>query len=310
MSGNDEDLFGDSFAVGEPAVGSPSSASPTEKVRTSPGPSPALDGGFSPSPIDFASPAAVQPPPPPVQVDDFEEWQPRRGPPRAIIAAVVFALGALFSPVLVSGWVGSAKDRLAESETVDSDAPQVAVAAAADVGYCTPALKKILRRVLQSCGLLGGEGRGCRPLEAKNVAALSGDDFNALFLPLAERAGILQFDMAEDELDITSKLLLEQIFSDQQGASYFFVVSRSSPEGSAAYNQELSQKRGESVLHHLRTTFNDPDLDRELGLLWLGEEFAQLDTGFCDWNRSGEEGQCSSKEINRSAFVAWIDCRL
>ncbi len=315
MSGND-DLFGDGFADGEPAVGSPSDASPTEGGSGAvTGPNPSMDGGFAPAPIDFGSPAVtrkavVQPDPLPEQ--HLEEWRPRRGPSRAVVAGVVLAICALLSPVLVSGWVGSAKDRLAEAEAAAevSDAPRVAVAAAADVGYCTPALKKILRRVLQSCGLLGGEGRGCRPLEAKSVAALSGDDFNALFLPLAERAGILQFDMAGSELDAADAALLDRIFADQKGASYFFVVSRSSPEGGVAFNQELSQKRGEAVLQHLRETFDDPDLDRELGLLWLGEEFAQLDTGFCDWQRSGAEDQCTSKDINRSAFVAWIDCRL
>jgi hypothetical protein len=44
-------------------------------------------------------------------------------------------------------------------------------------------------------------------------------------------------------------------------------------------------------------------------MLWLGKEFAQLDTKFCDWKRSSKES-CGAKEINRSAFVAWIDCQL
>jgi hypothetical protein len=329
MSGDEEDLYGDDFAKDAPVVGAPSSAavptpprldvSPSETTTKVPiSPNPALDGGFAPAPIDFASPAVArraEVKPDELPEEAVESWKPPSRIPKvsaALVAALVVGALALLSPVLVSGWVGAAKVRLAEVEAVvlETDAPQVAVAAAADVGYCTPALKKILRRVLQSCGLLGGEGRGCRPLEAKNVAAVSGDDFNALFMPLADRAGILQFEIAESELNEASEALLDQIFSDQRGASYFFVVSRSSPEGGVAYNQELSQKRGESVLDHLRTTFNDPDLDKELGLLWLGEEFAQLDTGFCEWSRSGEEDQCTSKEINRSAFVAWIDCRL
>ena len=54
----------------------------------------------------------------------------------------------------------------------------------------------------------------------------------------------------------------------------------------------------------------DPDLDREVGLLWLGEEFAQLDEEFCTWSRSGTGEQCSGDDLNRSAFVAWVDCRL
>jgi hypothetical protein len=319
MSGSDDDLFGDDFAKDAPVVGAPSAASPSEASPRAEwsGPNPSLDGGFAPAPIDFRNPdisAKNVIPPEALASDSMEAWAPPSRIPKvspAAFAGIVLALLALLSPALISSWVGAAEDRLALAEAVvDDSAPQVAVASAADVGYCTPALKKILRRVLQSCGLLGGEGRGCRPLEAKSVAALSGDDFNALFLPLAERAGILQFELAGSELDSAGEALLDQIFADQKGASYFFVVSRSSPEGGVAYNQELSQKRGEAVLDHLRTTFNDPDLDRELGLLWLGEEFAQLDTGFCEWQRSGEEDQCTSKEINRSAFVAWIDCRL
>ena len=42
----------------------------------------------------------------------------------------------------------------------------------------------------------------------------------------------------------------------------------------------------------------------------LGEEYAQLDPSFCDWTRSGESGQCEPEDLNRSAFIAWIDCRL
>jgi len=88
------------------------------------------------------------------------------------------------------------------------------------------------------------------------------------------------------------------------------VVARASPEGSAVHNRQLSQRRGEAVLKHLRETFDDPDLDREVGLLWLGEEFAQLDQQFCTWQRSGPADRCRSADLNRSAFVAWIDCRI
>jgi hypothetical protein len=47
-----------------------------------------------------------------------------------------------------------------------------------------------------------------------------------------------------------------------------------------------------------------------VGLLWLGEDFAQLDDKFCQWQRSRTGTECSPKEINRSAFVAWIDCAI
>ena len=77
-----------------------------------------------------------------------------------------------------------------------------------------------------------------------------------------------------------------------------------------SYNRELSRKRAEAVLNHLRGKFNDPELDQEVGLLWLGEEFAQLDREFCKWARSRPEAPCTPNYLNRSAFIAWIDCRL
>jgi hypothetical protein len=98
------------------------------------------------------------------------------------------------------------------------------------------------------------------------------------------------------------------VFADQRGASYFFIVSRASPEGSIETNRDLSQARAEALMAHLRTTFKDPDLDKEVGLLWLGEEYAQLSAEFCQWERSSEA--CEPADINRSAFVAWIDCHL
>ena len=103
---------------------------------------------------------------------------------------------------------------------------------------------------------------------------------------------------------------IDRTFADQRGASYFFVVSRSSPEGSVQHNRELSERRANAVLGHLRERFQDPDLDREVGLLWLGEEFAQLDRQFCGWQRSGDLRSCDSEDLNRSAFIAWIDCQL
>ncbi len=231
-------------------------------------------------------------------------------------AQIHFGLGAgllLFVSALIAFWVNSASARLEEAQaaTESGKAPAVAVASSADEGYCSGQLKPILRRVLTSCGLLkGGGARGCQPLEARSVAAMSGGDFNALFTPLAERAAILQFEKSGDALDEASRALLDKTFSDQRGASYFLVVSRASPEGSTDYNRELSQRRAGAVLEHLKATYNDPDLDQEVGLLWLGEEFAQLDEEFCKWNRSQPEGPCATDVLNRSAFIAWIDCQL
>lgn len=210
-------------------------------------------------------------------------------------------------------WVSSAKSRLAEKkQAADGTGGSVAVAAAADEGYCSASLKKVLRRVLYSCGLLGGDedgARGCQPVDAKSVATMSGDDFNALFTPMKERGGIVQFDSAKADLEDADTALVDKVFSDQRGASYFFVVARASPDGSTAFNRDLSKQRAEVIMSHLRTKFDDPDLDKEVGLLWLGEEFAQLDEQFCQWQRSSA-GECKTDALNRSAFIAWIDCRL
>ncbi len=226
--------------------------------------------------------------------------------------ALPVLVGAFFvTPILAMVWTSSAEARLVEAETSPDPSAQAAVAAASDESYCTPELKKILRRVLQSCGLdSSAGGRGCQPLEAKSVAALSGGDFNALFDPLSDRAGIVQFDLDSDALDGSDQALLEKLFADQRGASWFFVVARSSPEGSSEHNRELSQRRGNAVLTHLETAFENPELDQQVGLLQLGEEFAQLSQNYCTWTRSGDPASCTDADLNRSAFVAWIDCRL
>jgi len=229
--------------------------------------------------------------------------------------ALPFVLGALLLllPVgLVVSWTSAAAHRLAENEAAASEnPPAVAIAAASDEAYCTPELKRILRRVLQSCGLLeAGGGRGCQPVEARNVATMDGSDFNALFIPMRERGGIVQYAQGEAVLESEAISLVDRVFADRRGASYFFVVARASPEGSEASNRELSRARAEAVLTHLETTFQDPDLAQQVGLLWLGEEYAQLDPSFCGWQRSGSSATCTAEDLNRSAFVAWIDCQL
>jgi outer membrane protein OmpA-like peptidoglycan-associated protein len=229
------------------------------------------------------------------------------------IASIGLAVILMLLPaILVRSWAHAASDRLAEAtEAAKAKPAQVAVAAEANESYCTPALKVVLRRVLQSCGLLSaGGGRGCQPADAKSVATMAGGDFNALFVPMKGRGGIIQFDKESGALDEADKAMVESIFADRRGASYFFVVSRASPEGKAEFNRDLSRARAEAVLNHLQQTFNDPDLQQQVGLLWLGEEFAQLDPSFCEWKRSGAGTQCLPEELNRSAFVTWVDCSL
>ena len=213
---------------------------------------------------------------------------------------------------MVVSWEGAAEARLEAAEAAAVGAPPtVAIAAQANEDYCTPQLKQILRRVLSSCGLIGGEGgRGCQPLEARNVATMDDADFNQLFVPMQDRGGIVQYDAAGIDLDDADYALIDQVFADRHGASYFLVVARASPDGSAEFNSELSRGRAEAVLNHLAETFPTPDLEREVGLLWLGEEYAQLDPSFCEWSRSGDVEACEPEDLNRSAFVTWIDCTL
>lgn len=229
------------------------------------------------------------------------------------IGSLVIAL--VVPSLLAYTWASSAGDRLVELErqqvaSARASTTAVPTASAANAGYCTPDLRRVLRRVLQSCGLLSsGSVRGCQPADARTVATMDGADFNALFRPMKHRGGIVQFDQGESTLDATAIELINQVFAEQKGASYFFVVSRASPEGTVERNRELSKGRAEAVMSHLRQQFNDPDLDKEVGLLWLGEEFAQLSEEFCAWRRS-RTGQCANQDLNRSAFVAWIDCTL
>ncbi len=215
---------------------------------------------------------------------------------------------ALVTPTaMIATWASAAQTRLKETA---SEAKDVAIASVSDDSYCTPKLKAIIRRVAGACGLIeGGGGRGCQPLEAKKVAALSGDEFNALFTPLSKRASIIQFDSGKTDLDPDGAATIEKAWSDQRGASFFFVVSRASTDGSADLNETLSRDRAKAVLTHLQGKFKDEDLKNQVGLLWLGEQYAQLGDEFCTWNRS-RTGACTELEINRSAFVAWIDCAI
>lgn len=218
-------------------------------------------------------------------------------------------LAAVLIPVaLIAFWGMRASRRLEQGS--GSAAQNVAVAAIADDPYCTPQLKSVVRRVASACGLIDASGgRGCQPMQAKKVASLAGADFNALFKPLSNRAHIIQFDSEGTQLDEGAKKMIEEAWADQRGASFFFVVSRASTDGDLTYNEALSRDRAKTVLTHLQEKFHDPELEKQVGLLWLGEEFAQLDQQFCEWSRS-RDGSCSRNEINRSAFVAWIDCAI
>ncbi len=243
--------------------------------------------------------------------------EPTASPPAGPKAAAGKAglIGGLFGGGLlvvvtlaVSGWVSAAHKRLT---TPEAEKPKVAVADQAEVGYCTPRFKEVLERVLHSCGLASGEDRrGCKPADVKTFASISDSDFNELFTPLKDRGAVIMFDEGMDELDDKAKKLLEDKWYARKGARYFFVVARASKSGNQAKNRALSHRRANSVMYYLQSIANDPEIDKKVGLLWLGNEFAQLSKDYCSWPTSRGDVKCDEDAINRSAFVSWVDCRL
>jgi outer membrane protein OmpA-like peptidoglycan-associated protein len=233
------------------------------------------------------------------------------GPNRAaIVAASVAAALVLVTTGAVGAMVHGAGNRLAHPEDTAALA-KVAVADDAEVAYCTPAFKEVLQRVINACGLVGTEQRrGCQPADVKTFASISDDDFNKLFTPLKERGAVLLFEEGSDVLDDGATKLLDARWEDRKGARYFFIVARASKDGTKDGNRALSHKRANSVMLHLKEATQDPDLDKQVGMLWLGSEFAQFDKGYCDWPSSRADKRCTPEAINRSAFVSWVDCRL
>ncbi|HMA92552.1 MAG TPA: hypothetical protein VKP30_07690 [Polyangiaceae bacterium] len=218
-------------------------------------------------------------------------------------------LALVIEIVTVQAAVGSAKERLTMPEAPKQ---QVAIAADAEVAYCTPRFKQVLERVLHSCGLVGGEGgrRGCQPADVKTFASINDEDFNELFTPLKDRGGVVLFEEGKEDLDEKAKKLLEDMWFERKGARYFFVVARASKTGTVDKNRALSHRRANSVLFYLKEATKEPELEKTVGLLWLGNEFAQLSKDYCSWNSSHPEAKCTDESVNRSAFVSWVDCRL
>lgn len=224
----------------------------------------------------------------------------------------VSAVVLLITVGLVARGVSAAETRLTAPRE-QQNKPAIAIAQEAEVAYCTADFKQVLERVLHSCGLASAEQRrGCKPSDIKTFAAISDDDFNQLFHPLKDRGGVLLFAEGSDELDEAGKKLLDERWVDRKGARYFFVVARASKSGTPAKNRALSHRRANSVLFHLEQTSGESKeaLSKKVGLLWLGNEFAQLSDGYCEWPLSRTDDKCRAETINRSAFVSWVDCRL
>jgi outer membrane protein OmpA-like peptidoglycan-associated protein len=231
-----------------------------------------------------------------------------------LTGAALIAAAAVF----VEADVRAASRRLAHPELIEKEEPKAAVADYTEAPYCTKEFKEVLDRVLNACGLVGQEARrGCEPADVKSIAQISDDDFVALFTPLKDRGAIIMFDDNSDVLDDDAKKLVTDLWNDRKGAKYFFIVARASKTGTSALNQALSHKRANSVKFFLDDTTKDPNLDKQVGMLWLGSEFAQLPKEYCDeWKKSREpspakpKNACNAEAINRSAFVSWVDCRL
>jgi outer membrane protein OmpA-like peptidoglycan-associated protein len=244
---------------------------------------------------------------PELDVDPYRPADRRTFRPGVVGACVGGALVLLATGAVASMAYG-AKTRL---ENPSAPAAKVAVADDAEVAYCTPEFKQVLQRVLNACGLVGTEQRrGCQPADVKTFASINDADFNALFTPLKDRGAVLMFDENSDALDDGAKKLLDDRWADRKGARYFFVVARASRDGTTEGNRALSHKRANSVLFRVHEAAPDEDLDKEVGLLWLGSEFAQLPAAYCDWTNSRTGKRCAPEFINRSAFVSWVDCRL
>lgn len=229
-----------------------------------------------------------------------------------VVVACLAGAGALLGSVaFVASDVRSAAKRLTQPEQAQKT-PAAAVADHTEASYCTPQFKGVLKRVLDACGLVGQEERrGCQPADVKTFAEISDADFVALFTPLVERGSIVMFDDNSDKIDDGAKKLIVDEWEDRKGARYFFVVARASRTGAADLNRALSQKRANSVMFHLEETTKDPELQKQVGMLWLGSEFAQLPKEYCEkWQNSRPSKPCNTEAINRSAFISWVDCRL
>ena len=224
-----------------------------------------------------------------------------------LVGAAAGAVLTIGISAMVGAQVRAAGNRMQNPH----QAPAAAVADHAEEAYCTPAFKQVLQRVINACGLVGSESRrGCQPADVKNLASISDEDFNALFKPLAKRGAIILFDEGSEKLDPEAKKMIDERWADRKGARYFFIVARGSKTGTVDKNRALSHKRANSVLFQISETSKDPALEKQVGMLWLGKEFAQLPREFCEWPTSRENKNCDDQVINRSAFISWVDCRL
>ena len=163
--------------------------------------------------------------------------------------------------------------------------------------------RTVLQRVLNSCGLVGSESRrGCQPADVKTFASISDEDFNALFTPLKDRGAVIMFDEGKDDLDDDAKKLLEEKWHDRTRRS--LLLRRRARVARPARRTRTARCRTAAPTASCSTSQNslhDPDLDKQVGLLWLGNEFAQLSKDYCDWQLVAREKEMRSRRPSTGA---------
>ena len=151
--------------------------------------------------------------------------------------------------------------------------------------------------MLHACGLVGAESRrGCQPADVKiaRVRSATTTSTRSSRRSRPRRRHHVRRRLGEARRR-RQEASIEDVWVDRRGARYFFVVARASKTGTPDFNRALSHKRANSVLFLLTDKFKDPDLDKEVGLLWLGNEFAQLGKEYCDWNASRDKKKCTAR---------------
>ena len=224
------------------------------------------------------------------------------------ILAVLLAIPATATGI----WIGSAEARLEELSAKPGEGAAVAVASASDVEYCNPELKRILRRVLMSCGLVGGE-RGAR-LPAGPGQERRDDDRRRLQRAVPADEGARRHrPVRQGQGRARRRGPRARRSGVRRSARRELVLrrlARRRPRARSQHNRDLSKgaRRGRdeppprAVQGSRSRQGGRPALARR-GVRPARDRVLRVEAQL---HRHG----CTPEEINRSAFVAWIDCQL
>ncbi len=229
-----------------------------------------------------------------------------------IVAAIVAIVVLAFPVVAVVSWTGAASARLDEQEATASERPQAGVAQEANESYCTPELKRILRRVLRAAGSSAARaGAAASRSRRSNVATM-------------ERRR-LQRAVPPDEGPRRDHPVRASVRRARRGrrdsssiASSPISAARATSSSCRARRPRArpSQPRAQHAARRGRDgpprseTFNDPDLAAtgRPALARRGVRPARSELLRLAPQR--QRPQLRPDDLNRSAFIAWIDCRL